>query len=134
MAVAVAVAAQRQWRQLGCSGKLGSSGGSFVAVWPQRQQPGGNTAAVAAAAAAAAQLQQWQFCSGRQLGGGGGSLAAAAWRQHGHCGRLLLVDYCLCLPPPSLLPPVSLLPPGWRTYYTLECGKTGFMILCCYQT
>ncbi len=27
-------------------------------------------------------------------------MAAAAWRQRGLCGRLLLVDCCLFLPPP----------------------------------
>jgi hypothetical protein len=40
-----------------------------------------------------------------------GSLAAAAWLQHGCGGRLLLVDCCLFLPPPSLLPQVSSSPP-----------------------
>jgi hypothetical protein len=37
-------------------------------------------------------------------------LAAAAWRQRGHGGRLLLVDCCLFLPLPWLLVPVSLSP------------------------
>jgi hypothetical protein len=41
----------------------------------------------------------------------GGNLAEAAWRQRGRSGKLLLVDCCLLLPPPSPLPPVSLSPP-----------------------
>jgi hypothetical protein len=130
--VATAVAAAARWQrgQLGYGGQLGSGSISSVAVRRQWQQLGSNTSA---AAAVAVQQRQWQFCSGGQLGGGGSSLGAAAWQQHGRGGRLLLDDCCLFLPLPLLLPPVSSLPPRWWTY-PRERGKTGFRILCCYQT
>jgi hypothetical protein len=101
------------WRER-CCGNGSSSVAAAAAAWPRQaawqqwQQLGGSTAA---AAAAAAQRRQWQFCRGRQLGSGSNSLAAAAWRQPGRGGRLLLVVCFLVLPPPLLLPPVSLLPP-----------------------
>jgi hypothetical protein len=130
-AVAARQQHRRQQQQHGGGGQLGGGGGSSAEarLWSRQQRF--KKCSGSAAAAAAAQRRQRQRSSGRQLGGGGGSLAAAAWQLHGHGGRLLLVDCCFFYPHHCCCQ--RCLCPHRSGGHTLERGKTGFRILCCYK-
>jgi hypothetical protein len=107
------LAAAAAWRQQDMAG----------AAWQQHCRGSSSGSAEVAAA-----VLQWRAAWRRRQQLGGSCLAAAAWRQRVRGSRLLLVDCCLFLPPPSLLPLVYLLPPYLSLNSKIENTVLSFLI------